>query len=75
MAMIECECIARKIGNSIGVTFPKTAVEEGKIKPNTKVKILILEEEQDPFDATVGMLKGMKFNTDEVLREADKGWE
>lgn len=73
--MIECECMARKIGNSIGFTLPKEVVREGNVKPNTKIKILILEEEQDPFNATTGMLKGMKFNTDKVLREADRGWD
>lgn len=31
--------------------------------------------EEDPFDKTFGLLKGLKVNTDALLREADEGWE
>lgn len=35
--MIEIECTARKIGNSIGFIIPKEVVKKEKIKENEKM--------------------------------------
>ena len=43
--MVEIETIARKWGDSIAVIIPKTVAEAEKIKPQTKVKIKVVRED------------------------------
>jgi antitoxin component of MazEF toxin-antitoxin module len=69
--MIEVECTARKIGNSIGFTLPKEIIEEAGIKENQKVTFLIPPVKDDIFKRTFGTLK-FKKSTDEMMREIDK---
>ncbi|MEM2131029.1 MAG: hypothetical protein QXR96_00765 [Candidatus Woesearchaeota archaeon] len=68
--MIEIECTARKIGNSIGFIIPKYVVEKEKIKENEKIKIII-SKNKDVFDKTFGKLKFNK-QTDLIMREIDE---
>ena len=68
--MIEIECTARKIGNSIGVTFPKDIVEKANIRENEHIRI-ILDNSDDVFKKTFGTLK-RKSSTDKMMRDIDR---
>lgn len=39
--MIECKTTTRKWGNSIGVTLPKEVIDQGNIKENEQITLLI----------------------------------
>jgi antitoxin component of MazEF toxin-antitoxin module len=68
--MIEVECTARRIGNSIGVTFPKDIVEKANLRENEKVKLLIDSGKDEVLKLHFGILKD-KFNTEKMLKETD----
>ncbi|MEM3374152.1 MAG: AbrB/MazE/SpoVT family DNA-binding domain-containing protein [Candidatus Woesearchaeota archaeon] len=69
--MIEIECIARKIGNSIGFIIPKEVVEKENIKENERIKIFITKTGKNPIKRTFGLLKEKDFDTDLLLDESD----
>jgi len=70
--MTEIETIARKWGDSIAIIIPKNIVEAEKIKPQTKVKIKIVRE--DDFSDLFGKLKTKK-TPQQLKNEGRKGWE
>lgn len=73
--MIQCESIARKWGNSIGLTLPKEIVKKIRLKENDKVSFVILENDS-PVQATFGILKGWKKPTKRILEEMRVGsWD
>ena len=41
--MIECESVAKKWGNSVGIIIPKEVADRNGIKKNTKVRFAILD--------------------------------
>lgn len=66
--MIECESIARKWGNSIGLTIPKEVANKINIKENKKVRFIILED-GSPVRKTFGILKEWKKPTKQIIKE------
>lgn len=73
--MIECESIARKWGNSIGLTVPKEIVKRINLKENEKIKFIIVEH-QNPLKRTFGILKGWKKPTKQIIEEMRLGnWD
>ena len=69
--MIEVETIARKWGNSLGVSLPRDVVEKANIKPNKKVKVFIQDKKVD-LSRVFGTLNIVK-PTQEILDEIRKG--
>ncbi len=70
--MTETIAIARKWGNSIGVTIPEDAVKKEKIKPNDTLIISIRKAK--PISELFGTLKTKK-STQQIKDEIRKGWE
>jgi antitoxin component of MazEF toxin-antitoxin module len=66
------EAQPKKWGNSLGITIPKDVVKERKLKPGTKIKVMIMEEPGNVWKETFGTLK-FKRSTKELLREAREG--
>jgi len=55
--MIKVETIARKWGNSIGISLPKDVVEKANIKPNREVEIFIQDKNwQRLFNSLAGQI-------------------
>ena len=65
--MIECESVARKWGNSIGLTIPKEVANKINIKENKKVRFIILED-TNPIKKTFGMLKEWRQPTKQIIK-------
>jgi antitoxin component of MazEF toxin-antitoxin module len=65
--------ITRKLGNSIGILFPKEFVKRNNIKPNQKIDVPEIFKVAD-FTDIFGNLK-MKRPTEEIIKEIDKGWD
>jgi len=74
---MEIETLTRKWGNSIAVIIPSSIVEQEKLKENQE--IIVKFEKKKPkkvkAGALFGFLKDWKRPTDEILKEADKGWD
>lgn len=70
--MEEIETIARKWGDSIAVIIPKSIVETEKIKPQTKVRIKIVKE--DDLSDLFGRFKTKK-SVQQLKNEGREGWE
>jgi len=69
--MIEVETIARKWGNSLGISLPKDVVEKANIKPNTEVRVFIQDKKVD-LSKVFGTLK-IKEPTQKILDEIRRG--
>jgi len=63
--------IARKWGNSLGVTLSKEVVEKEKIRPNDEVVITVTKVA--PIKELFGTFKTNK-TTEEMRKESKKGW-
>ena len=70
--MVEIETIARKWGDSIAVIIPKNIVESEKIRPQTKIKIKFVRE--DDLSDLFGKLKTKK-TPQQLKNEGRNGWE
>lgn len=55
--MTECETVARRWGNSLGVTLPKEVVEKENIKENEKVTLIVVNKSKN-LSQLFGTLKG-----------------
>lgn len=73
MNMIEVETIARKWGNSIGLSLPKDVIEKANIKPNKEVKLFIRDKKVD-MSKIFGTLT-IKKPTQQILDEIREGEE
>ena len=71
---MEIETLTRKWGNSIAVIIPSNVVDKEKIKENERV-IVRVEKKEVKAGELFGFLKGWKRSTEEILKEADKGWD
>lgn len=71
--MIEVEAITRKWGNSLGITLPKEAVEQGKLKPDMPIHVFIQEKKLD-MSKIFGSYK-FKKPTQQILDEIREGEE
>ena len=71
--MIKVEAIARKWGNSIGISLPKDVVEKANIKPNREVEIFIQDKRVD-LSKVFGTLN-IKKSTQKILDEIREGEE
>ncbi len=74
---MEIETLTRKWGNSIAIVIPAQIAEQEKIKENQEI-IIKFEKKKHPkvkAGALFGFLKDWKRSTDEILKEADKGWK
>ena len=69
--MIEVKTIARKWGNSIGVSLPKDVVKKTNIKPNRMITVFIQDKKID-LSKAFGSLK-IKKPTQEILDEIREG--
>ena len=73
--MIECESVARKWGNSMGLIIPKEVAKKIRLKENNKVRFLLIEEES-PAKRTFGMLKGWNTPTKTIIAEMrEDSWD
>ncbi len=54
----QCEVVARKWGNSIGVTLPKDLVEREHIAEDEKVTVWVMKQTENPLKEMFGRLKG-----------------
>ena len=73
---MELETLTRKWGNSIAIIIPSNIVAQGKLKENEMVAVKI-EKKKAPgvkAGALFGFLKGWKRPTEEIIKEARKGW-
>ncbi|AJF60120.1 MAG: AbrB/MazE/SpoVT family DNA-binding domain-containing protein [Candidatus Diapherotrites archaeon] len=71
---MEVEVIARKWGNSLGVTLPKEAVEKEGIKENEKFFIDFHKEKKSTVKDFFGLAAGWKIDAQKLkgkLREED----
>lgn len=70
--MAEIETIVRKWGDSMAVIIPRSIVEEEQIKPKSKVRIMVIRE--DDLSDLFGKFKTKK--TPKKLKEEGRdGWE
>tara|TARA_Y100000034_G_C6749587_1_gene333095 strand:+ start:186 stop:410 length:225 start_codon:yes stop_codon:yes gene_type:complete len=66
---MEFETVARKWGNSLGLTLPKNVIEEVNIQEHEKIKLLVIKENKT-LKNTFGMVKGkLKKNTQKIKSE------
>ena len=65
--------ITRKQGNSIAVVIPNEFVSKENIKENTEVTITV-EKTRPKAGVLWGFLKDWKKPTEEIMREARRGW-
>jgi len=72
---MELEAITRKWGNSIAIVVPSAIVEQQKLKENEKVSIRIERKKSLKVKDVFGMLKNWKKPTEEIIKEARKGWD
>jgi len=66
------ELRTRKIGNSMGVIFPKGFIEEEGIKMNEKIALTVTRTAD--FSKFFGMIKTKK-SAQEIKDELRKGWD
>ena len=74
VVFMEVEVVARKWGNSLGVTLPKEAVEQEGIKENERFFIDIHKEKKTKVKDFFGLAKGWTVDsqkTKDKLREED----
>jgi len=71
--MLEFKAIPRKWGNSIGITLPNEIVEEGKIKTQKEIDVLIVEKKVD-LEKIFGSLD-LREPTQKIKDEMRAGWE
>ena len=71
--MLKFKAIPRKWGNSIGITLPNEIVEEGNIKTEKEIDILVIEKRVD-LRKIFGSLK-LKEPTQKIKDEMRAGWE
>lgn len=75
---MEIQTKIRQLGHSVGIVtaIPKEFVENNKLKIGNIITVNINVKSQPKI---WGLLKGMKgksgLSTEELLEEADKGWE
>lgn len=72
---MEIETLTRKWGNSIAVIIPSSVVEREKLKENEKVTIKIEKKSRIRVKDIFGMLKDWKRSSEEIIKEARKGWD
>ena len=70
--MVEIETVARKWGDSVAVIIPKEAARLEKIRPQQKVKIKVVRE--DDLSDLFGKFKTKK-TPQQLKDESRKGWE
>lgn len=66
---MEVEVVARKWGNSIGVTLPKEAVKKEGIKENERFFIDIHKEKHSKVIDIFGLAKGWKIDSQKIKDE------
>jgi antitoxin component of MazEF toxin-antitoxin module len=71
--MLKFKAIPRKWGNSIGITLPLEIVEEGNIKTEREIEILVIEKKID-LSKIFGSLN-LKEPTQKIKNEMRAGWE
>ncbi len=70
--MAEVEGVTRRWGNSSLVfVIPKEVVEKENLKPNQKVKAILLRQ-SSVVAKTFGMVKQWKKPTQQIMREIDR---
>lgn len=70
--MVEIEGMIRKWGNSsLAFIIPREIVEAEKLKPNQKLRALILKQNDVPAK-TFGILKKWKKSTSKIMKEIDE---
>jgi antitoxin component of MazEF toxin-antitoxin module len=72
---MEIEAITRKWGNSIAVVIPSMIAEQQKIRENEKVRVKIEKKKRVKVKDVFGMLKDWKRPTEEIIKEARRGWD
>lgn len=72
---MEIETLTRKWGNSIAVIIPAQIAEQEKIKENEKVTVKIEKKKKVIVKDVFGLLPDWKKPTEEILKEARKGWD
>ena len=72
---MEMETTTRKWGNSMAIIIPSRIVEQQKLKENDKVVFSIEKKKAIKVKDIFGMLKGWKKPTEEIIKEARKGWD
>ena len=73
--MIECESIARKWGNSIGLTIPKEVASKINLKENRKVRFILIEGDS-PVKKTFGILRQWKTPTSQIIKKMrESSWD
>ncbi|MFA4855846.1 MAG: AbrB/MazE/SpoVT family DNA-binding domain-containing protein [archaeon] len=70
--MQETIVVARKWGNSLGVTIPNNVAEKEKIMPNDRVVVSFRKAKS--IESLFGTLKTKK-TAQELKDEARKGWD
>jgi len=69
--MIEFESKLKKWGNSFGVVVPKSILNEGGLKENFKVQVMI-KTEKTPLENAFGSLKDWKIDSQRFKDETRK---
>lgn len=73
--MEQFKAVAKKWGNSIGITIPAEVVERAHIKSDKKMTVLILNEDQkEKIKKSFGSLKP-KRKTQEIMDDIDEGYD
>ena len=74
--MGEIESVTRKWGkSSLVFVIPKEIVEKEKLKPDQKVKVILVKR-NNVLARTFGIAKNWKRQTEEIMRKIDKElWE
>lgn len=73
--IMEIETTIRKWGNSIAVIIPARIAEQEKLNENEKVVIKVEKKKKVKVKDVFGLLPDWKRSTEEILGEADKGWD
>ncbi len=74
--MIECEAKIRKWGNSFGIVLPKKCIEENKILPDDKVKVVITAiDKRGAASKLWAKLPSWKTKSEELEKFVDKEFD
>jgi len=72
--MEQFEAVPKKWGNSLGVTIPAEVVDHEHIRPQKKIIVLIIGDQQKQLKEIFGTLERKK-PTQQMMDEIDEGYD
>lgn len=68
------ETVPKQWGNSMGITIPKEIVKDIHIRPHKKIRVLILNTDNQELKKAFGTIT-LKKPLQEIMNEIDEGYD